>query len=92
MSAIFFAKKAKTESDQDYKSLAIIVNTINGLEEYNRNVIIEPQLQNELNDFEVELRDKVGSIPLSDDAKAIVLYQLLKNYLYPMGEEGKHDN
>ena len=88
----FFAKKAKTESDQDYKSLAIIVNTINGLEEYNRNVIIEPQLQNELNDFEVELRDKVGSIPLSDDAKAIVLYQLLKNYLYPMGEEGKHDN
>lgn len=87
----FFTKKTKIASDEDHKSLAIIVNTINGLEEYNRNVIIEPELQTKLSSVEIELSKQVDSIELSDDAKAIVLYQLLKNYLYPIGEEGKHE-
>ena len=37
-------------------------------------------------------RINTGVIQLSDDAKAVVLYQLLKKYLYPIGEEKKHDN
>lgn len=87
----FFTKKTKIDSDEDHKSLAIIVNTINGLEEYNRNVIIEPELQTKLSNVEIELSKQVDLIELSDDAKAIVLYKLLKNYLYPIGEEGKHE-
>lgn len=87
----FFTKKTNITSDEDHKSLAIIVNTINGLEEYNRNVIIEPELQTKLSSVEIELSKQVDSIELSDDAKAIVLYQLLKNYLYPIREEGKHE-
>ncbi|MDR7016081.1 P-loop NTPase fold protein [Acinetobacter sp. 3657] len=87
----FFAKKTKIASDEDHKSLAIIVNTVNGLEEYNRNVIIEPELQTKLNSVEIELSKQVNLIELSDDAKAIVLYQLLRNYLYPIGKEGKHE-
>lgn len=87
----FFTKKTKIDSDEDHKSLAIIVNTVNGLEEYNRNVIIEPELQTKLSNVEIELSKQVDLIELSDDAKAIVLYKLLKNYLYPIGEEGKHE-
>lgn len=87
----FFTKKTKLDSDEDHKSLAIIVNTINGLEEYNRNVIIEPELQTKLSNVEIELSKQVDLIELSDDAKAIVLYKLLKNYLYPIREEGKHE-
>ena len=54
-------------------------------------MIIEPELQTKLSSVEIELSKQVDSIELSDDAKAIVLYQLLKNYLYPIREEGKHE-
>ena len=90
----FFAKNAHPELkvNQQHQSLAIIVNTAHGFEEYNRDVIIDQKLQSKLNTLEIELDKQVNSIELSDDAKAVVLYQLLKKYLYPIGEEKKHDN
>lgn len=89
----FFVKNAQSEfkTNQEHQSLAIIVNTANGFEEYNRDVIIDSKLQGKLNDIEIELDKQVDSIELSDDAKAVVLYQLLKKYLYPIGEEKKHE-
>lgn len=89
----FFVKNAQSEfrTNQEHQSLAIIVNTANGFEEYNRDVIIDSKLQGKLNDIEVELDKQVDSIELSDDAKAVVLYQLLKKYLYPIGEEKKRE-
>lgn len=90
----FFVKNAHPElnENQEHQSLAIIVNTVNGFEEYNRDVIIDQKLQSKLDIFEIELDKQVNSVGLSDDAKAIVLYQLLKKYLYPIGEEKKHEN
>ncbi|MCG2573461.1 hypothetical protein LVY74_07800 [Acinetobacter sp. ME22] len=89
----FFVKNAQSEfkANQEHQSLAIIVNTANGFEEYNRDVIIDSKLQGKLNDIEIELDKQVDSIELSDDAKAVVLYQLLKKYLYPIGEEKKRE-
>lgn len=90
----FFVKNAHPEliSKQEHQSLAIIVSTANGFEEYNRDVIIDQKLQSKLNTLESELDNQFNSIELSDDAKAVVLYQLLKKYLYPIAEEKKHEN
>src|SRR5690606_13540759 len=84
----FFVKNAHLDLtlNQEHQSLAIIVNTANGFEEYNRDVIIDQKLQSQLNAFKDELNQHVSSIALGDDAKAVVLYQLLKEYLYPIGE------
>lgn len=89
----FFVKNAQSEfnANQEYQSLAVIVNTANGFEEYNRDVIIDSKLQEQLTDIEIELDKRVDSIALSDDAKAVVLYQLLKKYLHPIGEEKRHE-
>ena len=90
----FFVKNAHPDltSNQQHKSLAIIVSTANGFEEYNRDVIIDQKTQSQLETLQAELDQRVNAIELSDDAKAIVLYQLLKKYLYPIGEENKHEN
>lgn len=90
----FFVKNAHPDltSNQQHKSLAIIVSTANGFEEYNRDVIIDHKIQSQLDNLELVLDEKVNAIELSDDAKAVVLYQLLKKYLYPIGEEKKHEN
>lgn len=89
----FFVKNAHPDltSNQQHKSLAIIVSTANGFEEYNRDVIVDHKIQSQLDNLELALDEKVNAIELSDDAKAVVLYQLLKKYLYPIGEEKKHE-
>src|SRR5699024_6691020 len=53
----FFVKNAHSEinSNQEHQSLAIIVNTAHGFEEYNRDVIIDQKLQSKLNTLEIEL-------------------------------------
>lgn len=85
----FFAKNAdkSEETSSNKRSLAVIVNTEQGFEEYNRDVIIDPNIENKLNTLQNELFKQVDGTDLSDDAKAMVLYELLKEYLHPIGED-----
>lgn len=85
----FFARNAeKSEKiSSDKRSLAVIINTDQGLEEYNRDVIVDPTIGSDLKKLQKELLKKVNTFDLSDDAKAMVLYELLKDYLHPIGEE-----
>ena len=85
----FFARNAE-KSDQiesNKRSLAVIINTDQGLEEYNRDVIVDSNIEDDLKILQKELHNKVNTFDLSDDAKAMVLYELLKDYLHPIGEE-----
>lgn len=85
----FFARNAE-KSEQissNKRSLAVIINTDQGLEEYNRDVIVDSTIEDDLKKLQKELLKKVNTFDLSDDAKAMVLYGLLKDYLHPIGED-----
>ncbi|MHA3056595.1 hypothetical protein ACX1NT_01535 [Acinetobacter sp. ANC 5584] len=84
----FFARNAdKSEIESNKRSLAVIINTDQGLEEYNRDVIVDSNIEKNLKTLQKELFKQVDAIDLSDDAKAMVLYELLKEYLHPIGED-----
>ena len=76
---------------QNQQSLAIIVNTKQGFEEYNRDVVIDHELQSQLVDLKVELDHRINAQNLNDDTKALLLYELLKQYLYPVNSGEKYE-
>ncbi|MEI1725415.1 hypothetical protein V8P87_00220 [Acinetobacter baumannii] len=90
----FFVKNGHPDliDTKDQKHLAIIVNTDNGLEEYNRDIRISSKIQEKIviaaNSFRAFIENQDD---LNKDAKALVLYELLKDYLSPVSEENnKH--
>jgi energy-coupling factor transporter ATP-binding protein EcfA2 len=85
----FFARNAnKSEQGNNTKrSLAVIINTDQGLEEHSRDVIVDSKTEENLKTLQIELFKQFESYELSDDARAMVLYELLKEYLHPIGEE-----
>lgn len=85
----FFARNAnKSEQGNKIKrSLAVIINTDQGLEEHSRDVIVDSKTEENLKTLQKELFKQFESYDLSDDARAMILYELLKEYLHPIGEE-----
>lgn len=85
----FFARNANKsqQANTTKRSLAVIINTDQGLEEHSRDVLVDSKTEENLKTLQQELFKQFESYDLSDDARAMVLYELLKQYLHPIGEE-----
>ncbi|WP_216937791.1 hypothetical protein [Acinetobacter sp. BY484] len=88
----YFVKNTSSDESRDQKHLAIIVNTANGFEEYNRDVLITDQTKVEVESVVELFKDHLQQMNLNKDTKAIVLYELLKEYLKPVVFEGSEEH
>lgn len=79
----FFVKNGHPELEplDEKKHLAIIVNTAQGFEEYNRDVRITSETKVKVSSTMESFKQYLDSSGLNKDTKAIVLYELLKEYL-----------
>lgn len=79
----FFVKNGHPELNtlEEQKHLAIIVNTSQGFEEYNRDVRITSETEEKVSSAIGSFKEYLDSRDLNKDTKAILLYELLKEYL-----------
>ena len=79
----FFVKNGHPQLNtlDEQKHLAIIVNTPQGFEEYTRDVRITSETDEKVSSAIDSLKEYLDSRDLNKDTKAILLYELLKEYL-----------
>lgn len=79
----FFVKNGHPQLNtlDEQKHLAIIVNTPQGFEEYNRDVRITSETEEKVSSAIGSFKEYLDSRDLNKDTKAILLYELLKEYL-----------
>lgn len=71
------------ESDEQ-KKLSIIVNTSNGFEEFNRDIRVTNDIKEKVDSAMSSFQHTLNTMELNKDTKALILYELLKNYLDPI--------
>lgn len=79
----FFVKNGHPQLNMldEQKHLAIIVNTPQGFEEYNRDVRITSETEEKVSSTISSFKEYLDSHDINKDTKAILLYELLKEYL-----------
>ncbi|WP_180172646.1 hypothetical protein [Acinetobacter sp. YH01025] len=88
----YFVKNSQCNETNSQKHLAIIVNTPDGFEEYNRDVRITDQTKTEVESAMELFKVHLEQMSLNKDTKAMVLYELLKQYLSPVQLEGNEEH
>ena len=79
-------------NSNEQKHLAIIINTEHGFEEFNRDIRVSVKSKEKIASATDSFRNSIDSLELNNDAKALVLYELLKEYLNPTLSEGKNEH
>lgn len=79
----FFVKNGHPDLNplDEQKHLAIIVNTPQGFQEYNRDVRITSETEEKISSTIGSFKKYLDNSDLNKDTKAILLYELLKEYL-----------
>lgn len=90
----YFVKKSNLVLNEveDQRHLAIIVNTSDGFKEFNRDVRITHEAQKEIEIARETVKEQLENMKLNKDSKALMLYELLKDYLIPVKTEGSEEH
>lgn len=82
----YFVQNGKRDlfESKEQKHLSIIVNTPNGFEEFNRDIRVTSDIKEKADSVMSSFQDTLNSMELNKDTKALLLYELLKNYLDPI--------